>query len=92
MNNVVKLHEEYNAKLFTVDTIYGEFKIAGTLCGAIDLALPTGNTLALTPDEVAAIISALSAARHDVLENSRPFTDLRLIGTRSDLQQGEETK
>ncbi len=80
MSNVVQLHEEYDAKLFTVGTVYGDFKIAGTLCGAVDVALPIGKTLTLTSDEVAALIVALSASRQDVLANSRPFTDPRLYG------------
>lgn len=79
MGEVVNLCQEYDAKLFTVDTVYGEFKIAGTLCGAIDVALPIGKTLTLTPDEAQALIIALTNARDDVLQNSRPFDDPRLI-------------
>ena len=77
MGEIVNLRQEYDAKLFTVDTVYGEFKIAGTLCGAIDVALPIRKTL--TPDEAQLLIIALSNSRDDVLRNSRPFDDPRLI-------------
>ena len=79
MGEVVNLREEYEAKLFVVDTVYGEFKIAGTLCGAIDIALPIGKTMTLTPNEVRSLIIALTNSRDDVLQNSRPFSDPRLI-------------
>lgn len=80
MGNVVEFRpKEYTAKPFTAATIYGEFKISGTLCGSIDLAIPQSVTLAITPDEALSIIRALTAAREDVLENSRPFDDPRII-------------
>ena len=78
MGEVVNLREEYVAKPFKVDTIYGEFNIAGTLCGCIDVALPVGKTLTLTPDEAQSLITALTNSREDVLTNSRSLTDHRL--------------
>lgn len=71
----------YAAKLFAASTVFGEFQAAGTLCGHIDLATPS-VTYALSPDEAHALMIALQQARSDVLQNSRPFDDPRLIATR----------
>lgn len=81
MSNVLQFrtNAEYSAKLFVVKTIYGDFRIAGTLCGSIDVALPQGPTLALTVDEVALLISALTGSREDVLSLSAPEIDTRII-------------
>jgi len=64
----------YEAKLFEA---HG-WQIAGTLCGCIDVATPASGTYAMTPDEVQALIVALTNARADVLANSRPFSDPRI--------------
>jgi hypothetical protein len=75
---VVPLDRGYRAKPFRAETIYGTFHVSGTLCGHVDVAVPQGKTLALSPDEVDALILALRLARSDVLQNSRPFDDPRL--------------
>ena len=69
----------YRAKPFRAGTVYGDFRVSGTLCGHIDVAVPQGNTLALTPDEADALIRALTDARRDVLANSDPFNDPRIV-------------
>jgi hypothetical protein len=71
---VIPIRTEYEARQFEV---HG-FKISGTLCGHIDFAVPNGKTYVLSPDEMADLIAAMQAARHDVLENSRPSSDARL--------------
>lgn len=80
--NVVRLHFDslYTAKSFSARTGPGEFSCSGTLCGHIDLATPEGLTYPLSPDEVFALIHALQNSREDVLQNSRPLSDPRIIG------------
>lgn len=80
MGDVIQLKKlPYRAKAFKAETVYGAFQVSGTLCGHIDVAVPQGKTLALSPDEVLALLQALQGARKDVLENSRPFDDPRLV-------------
>ena len=76
-----RARRSYNARPFVVHTIYGTFHVSGTLCGHIDVAIPQGGTLCLTPDEAASLIDALTHSRADVLANSRPFDDPRLVPT-----------
>jgi hypothetical protein len=80
MGDVIQLRpRSYTAKPFRAETVYGVFHVSGTLCGHIDVALPQGKTLALSPNEVLALVQALQGAREDVVNNSRPFDDPRLI-------------
>jgi hypothetical protein len=66
---------EYVAKPFES----GPYRMSGTLCGAIDIT--DGHlTHCLTPDEIGDLIIVLHAVRADVLTNSRPFTDPRIVG------------
>lgn len=75
MSNVVELRPRlYEAKAFKA----GQFEASGTLCGHIDFATPTG-TYVLSPDEVQAVVVMLQNARADVLENSEPRHDPRII-------------
>lgn len=71
--------KEYTAKSFEVTTIFGNFKISGTLCGAVDFATPQSGTYTFTVEELDCLIDALSKSRKDVVENSKPFDDPRLI-------------
>jgi hypothetical protein len=66
---------EYVAKVFWS----GPFSMSGTLCGSIDIT-DGHRTHCLTPEEVADLIANLHAVRADVLANSRPFTDPRIVG------------
>lgn len=63
----------YRAKLFKVDHLNGEeFKVAGTLGGEIDLAVPTkGRTFQLSVKQAKALANALFAAAKDVEKNSK---------------------
>lgn len=70
----------YEAQIFAVETECGEFRASGTLCGHIDFVGPFGGCFPLSPDEAHGLIAMLQAARADVLANSRPFNDPRLIG------------
>jgi hypothetical protein len=80
MSNVVQFKpNEYSAELFIVKTIYGDFRIAGTLCGNIDVSTPQGPTFALTVDEMTLLISALISSKEDVLSSSSPLSDSRII-------------
>ena len=69
----------YEAKLFKADTDVGQFTASGTLCGHIDFVGPFKGTYPLSPDEVLAVIVILQQAREDVLNNSDPQNDPRLI-------------
>lgn len=83
MSNVVELQAApYTARCFTADTVFGQFKAAGTRCGHIDFATPELGTYPLTPDEALSLIIALQNARANVLENSQPhlFRDFRRRG------------
>src|SRR6201996_2381024 len=40
---LLEIKRTYSAKLFTVECQHGDFKIAGTLDGFIDLAIPQGD-------------------------------------------------
>jgi len=68
----------YEAAAFPVNTAEGRFIASGTLCGNIDFATPDG-TWCLSPDEAAALAIALKCARGDVLDNSDPLHDPRII-------------
>jgi hypothetical protein len=69
----------YSAKPFTAKTVFGDFSASGTICGAIDFTGPFKGTYTLTPDEALSVINALKNARTDVLNNSDPLGDPRLI-------------
>lgn len=69
----------YEAKPFSVSCIYGQFKARGTLCGNIDFVGPFRGCYTLSPDEAQALIVMLQAARADVLENSEPYHDPRIL-------------
>jgi hypothetical protein len=76
LGSVVPLRRrEYTAKQFES----GHYKVSGTLCGAIDIS-DGHRTHCLTPDEVAGFIAILHAARADVLSNSDPYNDPRVVG------------
>lgn len=67
--------QEYTATPFEANG----FTASGTLCGHVDLALPHGKTYQLSPDEVRDLIMILRSAVDDVLQNSNPLTDPRII-------------
>jgi hypothetical protein len=68
-DNVVPLKPPlYEAKPFTANTIYGEFKASGTLCGHIDFVGPFKGCYSVSPDEALAIIVMLQQARADDAE------------------------
>lgn len=69
----------YTAKRFEAATIYGQFSASGTLCGHIDFTGPFNGTFPLSPDEALAIIVMLQRGRADVLDNSDPLHDPRLV-------------
>lgn len=83
MSNVVPLQPPlYEAKLFKAGTALGQFSASGTLCGHIDFLVPSsGSIYPLSPDEALAVIVMLQQARADVLANSDPFNDPRLIAS-----------
>lgn len=73
--NVVPIRAPfYEAKSFSA----GCFEASGTLCGHVDFATPRG-TYVLSPDEVLAVIAMLHSARSDVLNNSDPNNDPRIV-------------
>lgn len=76
---VAAVSKLYEAKGFSAQTEFGEFLASGTLCGHIDFATPKSGTFTFSPDEVVAIIAMLQGARTDVLNNSEPLTDPRLV-------------
>lgn len=65
----------YEAKRFEA----GQFAASGTLCGHIDLVGPWQGTYVLSPDEAQAFSVMLQQARADVLANSDPQGDPRLV-------------
>ena len=69
----------YAAIRFEARTAFGQFAASGTLCGHIDFVGPFKGTYALSPDEVLAIIVMLQQARTDVLSNSDPLNDPRIV-------------
>lgn len=69
----------YEAKAFRADTSFGQFEASGTLCGHIDFIGPWEGSYPLSPDEALAVIVMLKQARADVLENSDPPHDPRII-------------
>ena len=71
----------YEAKLFTTEAYGVPFKAAGTLCGHIDFVVGR-RTYSLSVDEAMSISMMLQKARKDVLENSDPLGDPRLIEPR----------
>lgn len=81
MSNVVPLQRAlYEAKPFSAQTEFGQFRASGTICGCIDFVGPFEGTYVLSPDEVLSLVIALQNARTDVLQNSRPFSDPRPAG------------
>lgn len=69
----------YDAKEFKADTMFGEFKSSGTLCGHIDFVGPFKGCYTLSPDEALSIAVMLLGAREDVLMNSNPLGDPRIV-------------
>jgi len=69
----------YEAKAFRANTVFGQFTASGTLCGHIDFVGPLKGTYSLSPDEVLAVIVMLQRARQDVLDNSDPEHDPRIV-------------
>ena len=71
---------EYTATSFRCSSIYGEFVASGTLCGNVDFVVPqTGFVLNLSIDEIDHLIEILNMARKDVVENSNPYGDPRIL-------------
>lgn len=68
----------YNAKRFPVTIEGAEWSCSGMIEGLIELHTPD-RSWPLTPDEAHALVIALSNSRIDVLENSRPNCDPRII-------------
>ena len=80
MSNIVPFAAPlYSAKQFTAQVDGKEWLFSGTLCGNVDMAT-TAGTFCLTPREVRAIIAALQSAQMDVLQNSNPNGDPRIVG------------
>lgn len=70
----------YDAKRFTARTGCGDFAASGTFCGNIDFVGPFDDrTYPLSPDEVLALINMLKQARQDVLDQSDPLHDPRIV-------------
>lgn len=69
----------YEARAFRAQTTFGEFEASGTLDGHIDFIGPFKGCYPLSPDEALAVIVMLQRAREDVLENSDPKGDPRLV-------------
>ena len=59
----------FTAKLFEASWDTSVFKVAGTLDGLIDLAVPGGGTYPLSLDEARGVIVALNNAIADVKAN-----------------------
>jgi hypothetical protein len=68
----------YTAKLFGVPIGDG-FKLAGTLDGFIDFAVPERGTYQLTLDEARAMVAALTGAIEDVKANCLYDRDALLL-------------
>lgn len=80
MADVIQLKPPlYEAKKFTANTGFGQFVASGTICGSIDFAGPFAGCYPLSPDEALAIIVMLTNARADVLNNSNPQHDPRIV-------------
>lgn len=71
--------EAYQAKAFVAHTTFGPFEASGTLCGNIDFIGPFDGCYPITPDEALAISVMLQQARADVLNNSDPLGDPRIV-------------
>lgn len=71
---VIPFRRQYEAKMFQAVG----WKVAGTLCGNVDVATPESGTYCMSPDEIQALIAALTNARADVLSNSEPYSDPRI--------------
>lgn len=69
----------YQAKRCLAETEAGTFEASRTLCGHIDFIGPFRGTYSLSPDEALALVIMLQKARSDVLENSDPRGDPRLV-------------
>lgn len=70
----------YAAREFTATTEAGTFVVSGTLCGHIDFVAPGHRgCCVLSPEEVLLLIVALQGARTDVLDNSDPYHDPRIM-------------
>ena len=69
----------YAARRFEARTIAGQFAASGTLCGHVDFVGPFKGTYTLSPDEILSIIIMLQQARADVLSNSEPLSDPRIV-------------
>ncbi len=80
MSNVTPLRPPlYEAKRFEANTGLGQFAASGTLCGHIDFTGPWQGSYPLSPDEAAALAVMLQQARADVLDNSDPLGDPRIV-------------
>lgn len=80
MAEIIELHSQlYEAKAFKATTRYGEWKASGTICGNIDFIGPFKGNYNMSPDEMQSIIIMLQNAREDVLVNSRPYSDPRIV-------------
>lgn len=69
----------YEAKSFKAQTFYGQWQASGTLCGHIDFVGPFNGTYSLSPDDLLSVIIMLQRARQDVLDNSDPEHDPRIV-------------
>ena len=69
----------YNAQLFQSPYATTQFKLAGTLDGFIDLAVPEGKTYPLSLAEAEALAQALISAIGDVKTHCLYEKDPRLI-------------
>lgn len=70
MNNLLVMPPRtFTAKLFTVPWESNSFKLAGTLDGFIDLAVPCGGTYPLSLGEAKQLASALTSAIVDIESN-----------------------
>lgn len=79
MADVIQLRPPlYEATPFRANTVYGEFRASGTICGSIDFIGPFDGCYSMTPDECLSLIVALQRSRADVLQNSNPFHDPRI--------------
>ena len=78
---LLEIKRTYSAKLFTVECQHGDFKIAGTLDGFIDLAIPQGKTLQLTPEEARTLAAQLQSSVEDIEKNCLYDRDALLMKT-----------
>lgn len=73
---LIQFQREYIAKEVTS----GPFEMSGTLCGCVcfhDESSP--GTWCLTIPELDHLIGSLQAVREDVVKNSRPYGDSRIV-------------